>query len=436
MHWHKVVGALSLIAAILLVMQPARAELTIEITQGVEGALPIAVVPFGLEGASALPQDVAEIVADDLRRSGRFAPLPEQDLIARPHEGRQVRFQDWRVLGVPNLVVGKVRLEAPGQYAVQFQLFDVYRARQLAGYSIPAREQDLRRVAHQISDLIYEALTGEPGAFATRIAYVTVERAGEEKRYALQVADSDGYDPQTVLRSVQPIMSPAWSADGRQLAYVSFEKRQAAVFVQDVATGQRRAVARFPGINGAPAWSPNGRELALTLSRDGNPEIYVLELQSKNLRRLTNSAAIETEAVWSPDGRSIVFTSDRGGSPQLYRVDAKGGRPQRLTFEGGYNAGADFSPDGGRVALVHRSDGGYRIAVYDLDRRVLRVLTDGDLDESPSFAPNGSMIIYATSAGGRGVLAAVSADGRFRQRLRLEEGDVREPAWSPALAAQ
>lgn len=420
-----------LLVVLLCGSRGALAVLTIEITQGMEAATPIAIVPFAPLNGAQPPEDVAAIVAADLRRSGRFAPLPEADLIARPHDGNAVRFPDWRVLGVGDLVIGRVLATGPNQYEVQFQLFDVFRARQLAGYSIPATAGNLRRVAHRISDLIYEALTGEPGAFDTRIAYVTAEQGPEGKRFALQVADSDGHNPQTVLRSAQPLMSPAWSADGQQLAYVSFEQRRAAVYVQNIGTGARREVASFEGINGAPAWSPDGRQLALTLSRDGNPEIYLLRLSDGSLRRLTNSSGIDTEPSWMPDGRHLVFTSDRGGSPQIYRLNVGGGRAERVTFEGSYNAGADVSPDGKQLALVHREDGNYRIAVLDLENRHLRVLTDGRLDEAPSFAPNGSMIIYATDTGRRGVLAAVSADGRFRQRLTLSEGDVREPVWSP-----
>ena len=422
-----------MLAALLMGSRGALAVLTIEITQGMEGASPIAVVPFAAPTGVALPEDIASIISANLRRSGRFAPLAEADLIARPREAGDIRFQDWRVLGVGDLVIGRVLQPAPGRYEVQFQLFDVFRSRQLTGYSIPARADELRRVAHRISDLIYETLTGEPGAFDTRIAYVTAEQGGEGKRYSLQVADSDGHNPRTVLRSPQPLMSPSWAPDGQQLAYVSFEGRKAAIYVQDVGTGARREVAAFDGINGAPSWAPDGRKLALTLSRDGNPEIYVLHLGDNRLQRLTNNAAIDTEPAWAPDGSHLVFTSDRGGAPQLYRLDIRTGRAERISFEGNYNAGADFSPDGRRLALVHRDGRDYRIAVMDLDNRRMRVLTDGSLDESPSFAPNGSMIIYATSVGGRGVLAAVSADGRFRQRLTLSGGDVREPAWSPVL---
>jgi len=416
---------------LLAVVRPAWSALTIEITQGTEGAIPIAVVPFGWSGmAGGAPENISAIISADLNRSGRFEALPDSDLVAHPTEGSQVQFQNWRMVNVDNLVVGKIT-ESGQQYSVQFQLFDVFRGNQIAGYSFNVGRQELRRVAHHISDLIYEKLTGERGAFNTQIAYVTTSGNPDNKTYTLLVADSDGYNPQTILTSKEPLMSPSWSPDASQLAYVSFENKTAQIYVQELRTGTRRKLASFKGINGAPAWSPDGRTLAVTLSRDGNPEIYTMDLKSNTLKRITNSAGIDTEPVWTPDGGSIIFTSDRGGSAQLYRVPAGGGQARRLTFEGKYNAGADISPDGRKIAMVHGAGGGYRIAVLDLGSGNLRVLTDGQQDESPSFSPNGSMIIYATGSGSREVLAAVSVDGSFRQRLSLQAGNVREPVWSP-----
>jgi TolB protein len=422
---------LGLILVLLAVVRPAWSALTIEITQGTEGAIPIAVVPFGWSGmAGGAPENISAIISADLNRSGRFEALPDSDLVAHPTEGSQVQFQNWRMVNVDNLVVGKIT-ESGQQYSVQFQLFDVFRGNQIAGYSFNVGRQELRRVAHHISDLIYEKLTGERGAFNTQIAYVTTSGNPDNKTYTLLVADSDGYNPQTILTSKEPLMSPSWSPDASQLAYVSFENKTAQIYVQELRTGTRRKLASFKGINGAPAWSPDGRTLAVTLSRDGNPEIYTMDLKSNTLKRITNSAGIDTEPVWTPDGGSIIFTSDRGGSAQLYRVPASGGQARRITFEGNYNAGADISPDGRKIAMVHGAGGGYRIAVLDLGSGNLRVLTDGRLDESPSFSPNGSMIIYATGSGNREVLAAVSVDGSFRQRLSLQAGNVREPVWSP-----
>jgi len=428
----KILRKLGLILLLLAAAQPVHAALTIEITQGIEGAIPIAVVPMGWRGAGSIaPENISAIVAADLNRSGRFESLPDSDLVAHPTEGTQVQFQNWRMVNVDNLVIGRIEEKAGQQYNVQFQLFDVFRGNQLTGYSFTVGRGELRRLAHHISDLIYEKLTGERGAFNTQIAYITTSGSTANKTYTLLVADSDGYNPQTILTSQEPLMSPAWSPDGGRLAYVSFESKTAQIFVQELSTGTRRKLVSFKGINGAPAWSPDGRSLALTLSRDGNPEIYTIDLKNNSLKRLTSNAAIDTEPVWTPDGRSIIFTSDRGGSPQLYRIPAGGGQARRITYEGNYNAGADISPDGRKIAMVQGAGGAYRIAVMDLGSGNTRVLTDGRLDESPSFSPNGSMIIYATDVGNRGVLAAVSVDGRFKQRLSLQAGNVREPVWSP-----
>ncbi len=433
-----------------VVSQPAYAVLTIDISEGVEGALPIAVVPFGWQPAAANPANkatpaagtrntppvaIGEIIAADLRRSGVFRPLPKIDLLSRPHEGSEVNYADWRALDVENLVVGKLTVNPNGRYTVQFQLFDVFKSEQMAGYSFPARASELRGIAHHISDLIYQKLTGERGAFGTRIAYIVADEKRKQRKYSLLVADSDGYNPQTVLESAKPIMSPAWSPDGSQLMYVSFEKGNGHVWMQSLDTGKRQLISRRKGINGAPTWSPDGRRVALTLSKSGNPEIYIQHLKSGKLTRLTNNAAIDTEPSWSVDGKTIYFTSDRSGAPQIYKVSTRGGnsKAERVTFEGKYNARPRVSPKGDQLAMVHGGKAGFQIAVMDLDTGGLRVLSDGRLDESPSFSPNGAMILFAAQRRGNGVLSGVSEDGRVKQRLYLDHGSVREPAWSPFL---
>jgi len=423
-----------LIFIVLLFCQMAHsAPLTIEITESEMGALPIAVVPFGWQGPGQAPsEDIAAIIDADLKRSGRFKTMPSKDMIASPHTGTNVDFRDWRVLGMESLVVGQVKPNGVGGYIVRFQLFDVFKGEQLTGYSIPTTARDLRATAHHISDLIYEKLTGQRGAFATRVAYITsIAHAEGQRKMALQVADADGYHPQTIVTSTEPLMSPAWSPDGLKLAYVSFEKGRPSIFVQEVYTGKRQRVASFKGINGAPAWSPDGRKLALTLSKDGNPDIFILDLAKRTLLPLSRHYAIDTEPAWSPDGKYIIWTSDRGGRPQIYRIPSGGGKAERITFEGKYNARASYSPDGKLITMVTQIGREFRISVLDLASSQLQVLSDGSLDESPSFAPNGSMVIYATKIKGQGELAAVSVDGRVKQRLALQVGDVREPAWAP-----
>ena len=428
-RFHTIIFAL-----LLTLLWPtfAHAILTIEITRGVDIGTPIAIVPFAWEGSVQLPQNISDVIEADLARSGRFAVLPRRDFVSSPHEDKDVVFKDWRILKAEALVIGSVRLAAPGKYQVQFRLYDVFKGSQIAGFRYTVGPEMLRSVAHQISDIIYEKITGEPGAFNTRIAYVTrEERPGVKPVYKLQVADSDGVNPQTVVRSPEPLLSPAWSPEGNRLAYVSFEDKRSKIYIQNLIDGRRDLVAEYTGINGAPAWSPDGGSLAMALSRDGNAEIYTMHLGSRSLRRMTYDQAIDTEPAWSPDGRDIVFTSDRAGTPQIYRMSASGGPAERLTFDGDYNARAAYAADGKSISLVSRSQGGFRIAVLRLDNRTMQVLTETALDESPSFAPNGRMIIYATEVRGRGVLASVSADGRVRQLFKLEEGDVREPAWSP-----
>lgn len=435
----------NLLATLLVVsaVNPARAELQIEITKGVDTAVPIAVVPFGWQGTGpAPPLDAAAIVAADLARSGRFAPLDRKDMLQKPSTAADVRFEDWRRQGSDVLVIGRVVPQGVDQYEIQFQVFDVLRGEQLLGYRQPATAADFRRSAHRVADLIYEKLTGVRGVFSTRIAYVTVARstapgvAGAPGKisssYRLVIADADGENPRVMVESPEPIMSPAWSPDGRRIAYVSFEARRSEIYVQDLRSGSRKRVSARPGVNGAPAWSPDGQKLAVSLSRqDGNLDIYTLDINSQLLTRLTSGSAIDTEPAWSLDGSQIYFTSDASGGPQVYRVGVDGGSAQRVTFEGSYNARPRVAPDGKQLAVVHNDRGNYRIAVVDLARSATQVLSDGRLDESPSFAPNGEMLIYAAREGSRGVLATVSANGRIKQRISALEGDVREPAWSP-----
>lgn len=423
----------ALLCIALLFAGQSQAELKIKITQGVEGALPIAIAPFAWEGKSGAkaPELIDEIVGADLARSGQFRTRAAQTQPQQAVTAQTFKSTLWRQAGVESVVIGTIREDGPEQYTVQFRLFDTIQGRQLLGHSFPARQSQLREAAHKISDLIYEKLIGQRGAFNTRMAYITTQIVGKKKTYLLQVADADGYNPQTILESPKPMMSPAWAPDGRRLAYVSFEDNRAAIYIQDIFTGEKTRLPAHRGINGAPAFSPDGRHIAMTLSESGNPEIYVMDLQSKHLKRLTNNRSIDTEAAWMPDGRSLIFTSDRSGRPQLYKVSLNGGAAERLTFEGEYNSDADISPDGTKIAMVHGNDGVFRIAVLDLQSGYVRVLTDGRLDEAPSFAPNASMIIYATVDQGQGVLAAVSEDGRVHQQLVLTEGEVREPVWSP-----
>lgn len=417
----------------LLAVLPARAELVIEISRGAERPMPVAIVPLGWQGGGAAPMDVSAIVSKDLASTGRFDPLGVNEMVQKPTGGAEVDFQDWRTLGVEAVVVGKLKQTAAGEYLIEFELFDVLRGERLLGYRLPSAGAALRLSSHRMADMIYEKLTGVPGIFTTRIAYVTAtQRGGRPETYRLIVADADGANEQVMVESREPIMSPAWSPDGRRLAYVSFENKQAEIYVQTLRSGTRQKVSSRAGVNGAPAWSPDGRMLALTLSRgEGNLDLFTLDLASQVLTRLTDQRSIETEASWAPDGRAIYFTSDRAGGPQVYRVAPDGGAAQRVSFEGSYNARPRVAPDGKRLAVVTNDRGNYRIALLDLERGFTQVLTDGRQDESPSFAPNGETLIYATREGGRGVLATVSADGRVRQRIPAVEGDVREPAWSP-----
>ena len=422
-----------IVGVVLGVLAPgAWAQLRIQITSGVERPIPIAIVPFAWQGSGEAPFNVTSVIAADLANSGRFAVLTERDLISRPTQPAQVNFATWRSLETDALLIGQISPDATAGYAIVFQLFDVPRGEQLLAFRVPSSADDLRSTSHRIADMIFEEITGIPGVFNTRIAYINEQRNAAARTFRLIVADYDGENARVIAESPQPLMSPAWSPDGRRLAYVSFEGNQAAIYVQTLRTGTRDLASRRAGVNGAPVFSPDGRRLALTLSQDGNLDLYTLEIGTQVLRRITDSPAIDTEPAWSTDGRFLYFTSDRAGGPQIYRIEAEPGkRPERVTFEGEYNTRPRVSPDGKQLAVVHRDRGLDRIAVLDLDTRFLQVLSSGRLDESPSFAPNGAMIIYATRDGGQGVLSAVSTDGRVKQRIAAVAGDVREPLWSP-----
>lgn len=413
----------------------ARAELLIEVTQGVDEPSPIAVVPFGWDGSEPLPEDIAQIVEEDLKRSGLFRAIPRGDMLSLPHDYKEVFFRDWKLLGASYLLVGRIT-RAPGaaDYQIQFELFDVHSRGRLIGEMISGGGAELRDLAHYVSDRVYQTLTGIPGIFSTKILYITVERGPQGSEHRLQIADVDGARTRTILQSREPIMSPSWAPDGRRIAYVSFEDGRPGIYIQELATGVRRKLPHFQGLNGAPAWSPDGTRIALVLSRDGNPEIYIMDLVSGEMRRVTRHFGIDTEPFWSGDGESIIFTSNRGGRPQIYRLTLATNQVERLTFEGSYNARGRLTEDGRHLVLVHRRRGVFHIGLQDLERGGLQVLTQTSLDESPTVAPNGHMVLYATQdRRNRGILAAVSIDGRIKYNIPARTGDVREPAWSPFL---
>jgi len=412
----------------------AEAQLNITITEGQDAAVPIAVVPFGWQGTGAPAFDIAGVVSADLGSSGRFAPMATRDMVSRPTQAAQVNFQQWRTLETDYLVIGTLTQDGPENFTATFQLFDVVRGEALTGFRLQAGRADLRRTAHRISDMIFQELTGIPGVFSTQIAYISLERRTDgSKQYRLIVSDADGENAQRVAESTQPLLSPSWSPDARRIAYVSFEGGVSGVYVQTLRTGTRERVSARAGVNSSPTFSPDGRMLALVLSRDtGNLDIHTLDLSTQVLRQLTTDAAIDTEPTWSTDGRSIYFTSDRAGGPQVYRVGTEpGARAQRVTYDRPYNARPRISPDGKQIAVVVGENNRYQIGIVNVDNGDLQVLTNGRLDESPSFAPNGAQIIYATTQNGRGVLASVSTDGRIKTQIASVAGDVQEPVWGP-----
>ena len=423
------------LAILLAAVRPAEAQLTVQITRGVTSPIPIALVPFAAD--AGVPVDVAQIIEADLARSGRFAGLSRSAMLQHPSSGATLDLAQWRLLKTDFVVVGRVHSTPPG-YRVECELFNVVTGQRLGGYTIAAADGRLRLAAHQSADFIYQKILGVPGSFATRIAYVNVRGTGAARRWRLYVADSDGENYANILDSSEPIMSPTWSPDGTRLAYVSFEGKLSAIYVQTVATSSRERISARAGINGAPAFSPDGKRLALALSQpDGNVDLFVLDLASGNLARITDDPSIDTEPCWSPDGRSLYFTSDRSGKPQVYRIAlSRDERPVRVTFEGSYNARPRVSPDGTQLAVVTLSDGAYRIAIVEVATGRSRVISNGRLDEGPSFAPNGQTVLFAAREGGRGVLATVSVDGSVSSRISVAEGDVREPAWSSSIESQ
>jgi TolB protein len=416
---------LFLIAA--LTSTVTHAALEIEISGGSAQQIPIAIVPFGQ--ATANQDKIADIIAADLRRSGLFRVLETSGVSSRPTEVSQVKYAEWAVLQAQAITVGNVTVLPGNRLKVTFGLADVLKQTQLVTMEYNIAPNQLRLTAHKIADVIYQKLTGEGPIFASRIAYINKTK----NRYALQVADADGVNAQTVVSSSEPIISPAWSPDGTRIAYVSFEKKKPIIFVQSLTTGQRLTLANFKGNNSAPTWSPDGSKLAIVLSHSANSQLYTINADGTGLKQVTKSSAIDTEPNWSPDGKWIYFTSDRGGNPQIYKVSAFGGEAQRVTFQGGHNLSSHFSPDGKSLVMVRKDGAKYSIAMQDLASGQTQLLSDGGQDESPSFAPNGRVILYATRTGGRGALAAVSSDGRVKQRLSESGGDIREPSWGPLL---
>lgn len=420
----------TLMALIWAASTPASAALQVDITQSAQSAIPIAIAPFG-SNSGTLPVDIAKVASDDLESTGLFKVFDRSNMVSQPTSANEVNYQNWRTLSVDNLVVGSAAPNGQGGYRISFDLLDVYQNRSIASFQINAGRNELRDAAHTVANLIYEKFVGEKGYFLSRIAYITMAEEGGGLRYRLIVSDYDGRNPATVYSSRDPIMSPAWSPDGTKLTYVAFDinRGRSSLRVQDLATGNIREISAREGINGAPAWSPDGRRLAMTLSYRGNPDIYSYDLNTNQLTQLTNNAAIDTEAAWSPDGRYIAFTSDRGGQPQVYQMRSDGSQVTRVTFEGQSNQRATYSPDGDQLAVVQKSGNGFRVAVLDRENNNVRIVSEGPLDDSPDFAPNGQAIIYARQ-GNSNELATVSVDGQTRSRLS-QGGEVREPAWGP-----
>ncbi|MFT7126742.1 MAG: TolB protein [Pseudoalteromonas tetraodonis] len=423
------------VAAILLINAGnANAVLRIEITEGIVGGAPVAMVPFQWDGEGDGPdEDIAEIVSNDLGLTGRFTPLSRKDMLENPAAREETNFLNWRVLGIDHVLIGRIKPAGNGKYMLEYQLLDVFAERTLFSYAMPVAKDRLRAAAHYISDQMYSTLTGEQGAFSTQIAYVAAQQIRGRLYYRLTVADSDGANAQVVWEDVQPIMSPTWSPTGNKLAYVSFQGGRAAIYVHDLRSGERKRISSREGINGAPSWSPNGDWIAMALSEGSNLDIFLHQVETGRVKRLTTNPSIDTEPTWSPDSKTIAFTSNRGGAPQVYLMTLRDRSIKRITFEGDENARPRFSPDGSKLAVITRDRGQYRVGIVDMETRSLLVLTKGSLDESPSFSPNGAIIIYSNNDGNKAELAAVSVDGRVKQRLSGEAGEVREPVWGPYI---
>ena len=410
-------------------------EKNILVTSGSDRATPIAVVPFGYQGGTVLPDDMAEIIGNDLRNSGYYSPIAKQQMISQPSQASEIIFRDWKAISAQYIMVGSI-VPAGGRLQVQYALFNVATEQQVMTGSVSGSVDQLRDMAHYIADQSFEKLTGIKGAFSTRMLYVTAERFSENNtRFTLQRSDYDGARAVTLLQSREPILSPRFAPDGKRIAYVSFEQKRPRIFVQHIDTGRREQITNFEGLNGAPAWSPDGSKLAFVLSKDGNPEIYVMNLASRALSRVTNDSSIDTEPFFGKDGSTLYFTSDRGGKPQIYKTNINGGGAERVTFVGNYNANPKLSADEKTLVMIHRQDGftNFKVAVQDLARGSVKILSETSLDESPTVAPNGTMLIYATRQQGRGVLMLVSLNGRVRLPLPTAQGEVREPSWSPYL---
>ncbi|EKT4453605.1 Tol-Pal system protein TolB [Pseudomonas putida] len=410
-------------------------EKNILVTSGSDRATPIAVVPFGLQGGSVLPEDIADIIGNDLRNSGYYSPIPRQNMISQPSQASEVIFRDWKALGAQYVMVGSI-VPSGGRLQVQYALFNVATEQQVLTGSVAGSTDQLRDMAHYIADQSFEKLTGIKGAFSTRMLYVTAERfSTNNTRYTLQRSDYDGARAVTLLQSREPILSPRFAPDGKRIAYVSFEQKRPRIFIQNIDTGRREQVTNFEGLNGAPAWSPDGSRLAFVLSKDGNPDIYVMNVASRQISRVTAGPGINTEPFWGKDGNTLYFTSDRGGKPQIYKQSVSGGGAERVTFVGNYNANPKLSADEKTLVMIHRQQGftNFKVAAQDLQRGSVKILSETSLDESPTVAPNGTMLIYATRQQGRGVLMLVSLNGRVRLPLPTAQGEVREPSWSPYL---